>query len=64
MKLTGKKLLLLLLYAPSEKEKFNDPISGRTRLMKMVFLFKEELCSDFMKDKIFEGVDLPEYFAN
>ncbi len=40
MKLTGKKLLLLLLYSPINGKKYNVPITGRTRLMKMVFLFE------------------------
>ena len=63
MKLTGKKLILLLLYAPTVGEKVNEPIGGRTRLMKMVFLFKEEVLIDFQRDKTFDEVDLPEYFA-
>lgn len=63
MKLTGKKLILLLLYAPTVGEKVNEPIAGRTRLMKMVFLFKEEVLIDFQRDKTFDEVDLPEYFA-
>lgn len=64
MKLSYKKLLLLLLYAPEEeKGKPNIAISGRTRLMKMCFLFREELLEDFRKDKIFDEIDLPEFFA-
>ena len=63
MKLTGKRFILLLLYAPINGDEFNVPISGRTRLMKMGFLFKEELTSDFQKDKTFEEIELPEYFA-
>jgi uncharacterized protein len=63
MKLTGKKLILLLLYAPTETSKPNVPIAGRTRLMKMVFLFKEEVWPDFNKDRNFDGIDLPEFFA-
>ena len=63
MKLTGKKLILLFLYAPTKGDEVNVPISGRTRLMKMGFLFKEEILSDFQNDKTFDEVDLPEYFA-
>ena len=63
MKLTGKRFLLLLLYAPTSGDEVNVPISGRTRLMKMGFLFKEELTSDFAKDRTFEELELPEYFA-
>lgn len=63
MILTGKKFILLLLYSPINGDEFNVPISGRTRLMKMGFIFKEELRSDFEKDKTFEELALPEYFA-
>lgn len=63
MKLTGKKFILLLLYTPTNGDKFNIPIAGRTRLMKMAFLFKKELISDFEKDKTFEDLALPEFFA-
>jgi len=62
--LTGKKFILLLLYSPTTKGgKMNVAIAGRTRLMKMGFLFKEEVLSDFQKDKTFDEVILPEYFA-
>jgi uncharacterized protein YwgA len=64
MKLTGKKLLLLLLYSPTvDGKKVNISITGRTRLMKMVFLFGEEILSDFVKDRTFDEILLPEYFA-
>lgn len=63
-KLTGKKFILLLLYSPTTTgDKVNVPIAGRTRLMKMGFLFKEEVLSDFQKDRTFDEVVLPEYFA-
>jgi uncharacterized protein len=64
-KLTGKKFLLLLLYTPMENTKPNAPISGRTRLMKMGFLFKEELLPDFKKGTSIEisDTDLPEFFS-
>jgi len=55
--LTGKKLLLILLYAPTEAEKRNIPVAGRTRLMKMIFLFEKEIWSEFKKDKSFEELD-------
>ena len=63
MKLSGKKLLVTLLYAPEEGDKTNIPISGRTRLMKMGFLFEKEILSDFKKDKNIQEINLPEYFA-
>lgn len=61
-KLTGKKLLLLLLYSPFQGNDFNEPISGRTRLMKMVFLFKKEIWSDFNKNNTNIINNLPEFF--
>ena len=64
MKLTGKKFILLLLYSPITTGcNVNVPIAGRTRLMKMGFLFKEEVLNDFQKDRTFDEVALPEYFA-
>jgi len=64
VKLTGKKFILLLLYSPTTtRDKVNVPIAGRTRLMKMGFLFKEEVLSDFQKDRTFDEIVLPEYFA-
>lgn len=50
-----KDLLLLLLYSPSRSEGINEPIVGRTRLVKMLFLFKRELLPLFEK-----GTDLTE----
>ncbi len=59
LKLTGKKLLLLLIYTPDEKREVEvqSPISGRTRLMKMIFLFEKEIWPDFKKDKTFSEID-------
>lgn len=63
MRLTGKRLLLILLYAPTKGEEVNIPIVGRTRLMKMFFLFDRELLARFKSGGTVEAVDLPEYFA-
>ena len=38
-----KDILLLLLYSPGHGDTPNEPIVGRTRLVKMLFLFKQEL---------------------
>lgn len=62
MRLTGKSLILMLLYAPTEGGA-QPPIQGRTRLMKMVFLFEKELLDDFRKDRDFDEIALPEFFA-
>lgn len=44
-----KDLLLLLLYSPGRTGSYNEPIVGRTRLVKMLFLFREELLERFRK---------------
>jgi hypothetical protein len=49
-KLTGKDILLLLLYTPGLENLPNETIHGRTRFMKMVFLFKEEIYPKFKFD--------------
>ncbi len=62
MRLSGKKLIVLLLYAPTESSaSINVPISGRTRLMKMGFLFKEEVWPVFKKGARFEDA-LPKFY--
>jgi len=38
-----KDILLLLLLSPGRSQMKNEPISGRTRLIKLVYLFYEEL---------------------
>lgn len=63
MKLTGKKLLFILLYAPTRGKKTNVPISGRTRLMKMAFLFEKEVLGDFVKDRAFDEISLPSFYS-
>jgi uncharacterized protein YwgA len=40
-------MMLLLLYSPGRTESANEPIDGRTRLTKMLFLFKEEALKHF-----------------
>lgn len=42
-----KDILLLLLYSPGLTDCVNEPIAGRTRLVKMLFLFKKEILADF-----------------
>ncbi|MCD4823059.1 MAG: hypothetical protein K8S55_00490 [Phycisphaerae bacterium] len=50
-----KDILLLLLYSPGRGENSNEPITGRTRLVKMLFLFKEEALPYFKHE-----TDIPE----
>jgi len=49
-----KDVLLLLLYSPGRGDRPNEPIVGRTRLVKMLFLFKEEAFPHFRSH-----VDIP-----
>lgn len=44
-----KDLLLLLLYSPGTTGQVNEPVAGRTRLVKMLFLFKKEVLDRFKK---------------
>jgi hypothetical protein len=39
LKLSGKHILLLLLYSPGNSDHPNEPLVGRTRIIKMLFLF-------------------------
>jgi uncharacterized protein YwgA len=44
-----KDLLLLLLYSPGVKSELNESIKGKTRLMKMVYLFSKEGLRHFQR---------------
>ncbi len=57
--MTGKDLLLLLLYAPGTTRKSNEPIRGRTRLMKLIFIFEREIYKVFEFDRIIAEDNLP-----
>lgn len=46
-----KDILVMLLAAPGSTRKDYEPIVGRVRLMKMVFLFEEELLREFNQAK-------------
>lgn len=59
-KLKGKDILLLLLYLPGINKKKNEPIMGKTRITKMIFLFEKELYKNF--DNI-SSDSLPDFFA-
>lgn len=56
-----KDLLLSFLYSPGQTEKRNEPIFGRTRIMKMMFLFKEEMLNDFLENN--ENANMPDFKA-
>jgi len=58
--LTGKDILLLLLYLPGKTGRNNEPISGRTRLTKMIYIFEKEIKDSF--DNL-DKSSMPEFFA-
>lgn len=59
-RLNGKDLVLAFLYSPGKNDLENEPITGRTRLSKMMFLFEQELNKEFFADLINE---LPNFYA-
>lgn len=61
MKLTGKKFILLILFTPDKEGETNIQITGRTRFMKLVFLFDKEVRKDFEKEKSFEEIVMPKF---
>jgi len=56
--LTGKDFLLALLYSPGMTQNCNEPILGRTRLTKMVYLFEKEIYPEFSNEVI---INLPDF---
>jgi len=58
--LTGKDILLLLLYLPGKTGEDNEAISGRTRLTKMIYIFEKEIKDNF--DNL-DKKSMPEFFA-
>ena len=54
----GKDLLLAFLYSEGKTGQCNEPIWGRTRIEKLIFIFEMELTKGFFKD---EDVLLPEF---
>ncbi|HLE00568.1 MAG TPA: hypothetical protein VJB59_09930 [Bdellovibrionota bacterium] len=42
-----RDVMLLLFFSPGKSEQFNEPIIGRTRLVKMLFLFRREALQHF-----------------
>jgi len=57
--MSSKDLLLCFLYSPGQEEGINEPIVGRTKLTKMMFLFEKEIYSHFFKDDV--DITLPEF---
>jgi hypothetical protein len=58
-----RDILLLLLYSPGRSEQTNEPITGRTRLMKMLFLFREEALVRFRANIRIDSENFYQFFA-
>jgi len=58
---TSKDLLMLLLYAGGQTGQECEPIRGRTRLMKMIFLFEKEVLRKFNANKVIAADALPDF---
>lgn len=57
--ISSKDFLLSLLYSPGRYDLINEPIIGRTKLTKMVFLFDKELKKEFLNDDI--SIEIPDF---
>ena len=57
--LNSKDLLLSFLYSPGISEALNEPITGRTKLTKMMYLFEKQIYPQFFEDRI--EIELPEF---
>ncbi len=57
-----KDILLLLLYSPGVGTSFNEPIVGRTRLVKMLFLFWKECLKQFKRGLAITEENFYEFF--
>ena len=58
-----RDILLLLLYSPGVSDGVNEPVVGRTRLVKMLFLFRQEVLSEFRKGTEINEDNFYEFFA-
>ena len=62
-KLNGADYLLLLFYLPGVTNKYREPITGRTRITKMMFLFREEIFKKLELGDLTLESDLPNFEA-
>ena len=58
-----RDVLLLLLYSPGTSNQVNESILGRTRLVKMIFLFKNEVWKKFKSNIELTEDNLYQFFA-
>jgi hypothetical protein len=59
----SKDILMLLLYAKGHNGQECEPVQGKTRLMKMVFLFDKEIRSKFKLNKAIPNSAMPDFVA-
>jgi hypothetical protein len=57
-----KDMLLLLLYSPGQTDDFNESVVGRTRLVKMLFLFSKECLKHFKRGTLITDKNFYEFF--
>jgi len=57
-----KDVLLLMLYSPGVRGIVNEPVAGRTRLVKMLFLFKAEVLPHFRRGTEINEDNFYEFF--
>lgn len=58
-----KDIMLLLLWSAGNRDQTNEPISGRTRLVKGMFLFKYEALKHFSRGTAINDSNFYEFFA-
>lgn len=63
MQLNSVDIILLLLYSPGYTDMINEPINGRTKITKMLFLFEKELSKKFKLDKLTGNEDVFKFTA-
>lgn len=60
---SSKDLMMLLLYAKGHRKQLAEPVTGKTRLVKMIFLFRKEILQKFNRDRPLAKTALPEFHA-
>jgi uncharacterized protein len=62
-KISGADYLLLLFYVKGSTGIIGEPIEGRTRITKMMFIFKKEIFGKLKLNKFSSEEDLPKFEA-
>jgi len=61
---SSKDLIMLMLHAKGKSGVDCEPIKGKTRLMKMVFLFDKEIRKQFNMEKAVDKIAIPDFVAH